>query len=113
MKFIDYFCLSIETDLIKAGKLNVHFFSIWSIPSTSSGNIHISRHHLDKQFNLEPPNLRLYQLTKNLAAKVAPHISSAWRDLGVIFDKSILSRSPMLKGADRAGIVYSCYGTQN
>ena len=49
-----------------------------------------------KQFNLEPPKLRLYQLTKNLTAKIAPHISSALRDLGVIFDQSILSRSPIL-----------------
>ena len=68
---------------------------------------------MDKQFNLEPPKLRLYQLTKNLAAKIAPHISSALRDLDLIFDKSILSRGPVLSSSDRAGTVYSCYGTKN
>ena len=62
---------------------------------------------------MEPPKLRLCQLTKNLAAKIAPHISSSLRDLGAIFDKSILSRSPVLEVADRAGTADSCYGTQN
>ena len=55
MKFIDYFGLSIETDLAKVGKLNVHFFCIGSIPSTSSENPHIARQQMDKQFNFEPP----------------------------------------------------------
>ena len=41
MKLIDYFGLSIETDLSKVGKMNVHYFRIGSIPSTSSGNPHI------------------------------------------------------------------------
>ena len=68
------------------GKLNVHFFRIGSIPSTSYGNLHIPRQHLDKEFNVEPPKLRLYQSTKTFAAKIAPHISSALRDLGVVFD---------------------------
>ena len=68
---------------------------------------------MDKQFNLEPPKLRLYQLTKIIAAKIAPHISSALRDLGVIFDKSVLSRSTILAGADHAGTTKLCYGTQN
>ena len=62
---------------------------------------------------MEPPKLRLCQLTKNLAAKIAPHISCALRDLGVIFDKSILSRGPALSGADRVGTSDLCYGTQN
>ena len=42
-----------------------------------------------------------------------PHISSALRDLDVIFDKYILSRSPILAGADHAGTSDSCCGTQN
>ena len=60
-----------------------------------------------------PPKLRLYHLTKNLAAKIAPHIYSALRDLGVIFDKYILSIIPILVGADRAGTADLLYGTQN
>ena len=42
-----------------------------------------------------------------------PCISSTLRDLGVIFDKPLLSRSPILVGADRAGTSDSCYGAQN
>ena len=63
------------------GKKNVYFVRIGYIPSTSSGNPHISRQHLDKEFNLEPPKLRLYQLTKNVSANIAPRISSALKDL--------------------------------
>ena len=59
--------------------------------------------HPEKDLNLEPPKLCLYQPTKKIDANIAPHISSALKDLGVIFDKSILSRSPILAGADRAG----------
>ena len=66
---------------------------------------------MDKHFNLEPPMLRLYQLTKNIAAKIESHISSALRYLGAIFDKCILSRSPILESADREGTADSCYGT--
>ena len=66
---------------------------------------------LDKQYNLEPPTLRLYQLPKTLDAKIALHISSALRYLGVIFDKSVLSGSLILVGADFAGTEESCYGT--
>ena len=51
---------------------------------------------MNKDLNLEPPKLRLYQLPKHLAAEIAPHISSALRDLSVIFDKSILSNSTKL-----------------
>ena len=57
--------------------------------------------------------MTLYQLTKKIAAKIAPHIDSALSDIGVISDKNILSRSPILSGTDRAGTSDSCYGTQN
>ena len=93
--------------------MNVHFFFIEYIPCTSSVNTHIEMQPLDKQFNLEPPTLRLYQLTKTLDAKIALHISSALRYLGVIFDKSVLSRSLVLMGADYSVTEESCYGTQN
>ena len=33
--------------------------------------------------------------------------------VGVIFDKSIISRSNKLADADSAGTLYSCSGTQN
>ena len=102
-EFIDYFGRSIEDDPSKVGKKNVHFPHIGYISITSYVNNHISRHHLEKKFNLEPPKLRLYQLTKKLAAKIAPHISSAMRGLGVVFDKSILYRSTMFVGSDRSG----------
>ena len=57
--------------------------------------------------------LQFYQLPKTLAVKIALHTSSALRDLGDIFDKSVLSRSPVLVGADCVGTAESCYGTQN
>ena len=66
-----------------------------------------------KQFNLEPPKLRLYQLTKRLAAKTLPYISSDLRYLGVIFDKYILSRGPTLVVTDREDTAYLCYGAKN
>ena len=93
-KSIDYFGLSIDADPSKVGKNNIHFVRIGFIPSNSSQNPHIPRKHMDKQFNLEPPKLRLYQLTKHLAANILPHISSALRDLGVIFDKYIYLEVP-------------------
>ena len=92
------------------GKKNVHVVRIGSIPITSSVNPHIARQNMDKCFNLEPPKLRLHQLTKMLADTIAPHISSALRDLGLIFDKSILSRISMLVGEYRAVTADSCYG---
>ena len=58
---------------------------------------------MDKKFNLEPPKLRLYQLTKKLAAKIAPHVYSDLRVLGVIFDTSILSRSTIFERAEHTG----------
>ena len=86
-KFIDYFGQSIEADPYRVGKDKIYLVHIRYIPIPSSVKLHISRHHLDKHFNLELPKLRLYQLTKNLSAKIAPHISSSQRDLGMIFDK--------------------------
>ena len=62
---------------------------------------------------MEPPTLRLYQLTKNLTAKITPHLYSTLRDLGVIINKSILYRSPILAGADRSGTSDLLYGTKN
>ena len=44
---------------------------------------------------------------------IEPHISSALRDPGVIFDKSILFSSPKLEGADPAGTEQLCYGAKN
>ena len=76
------------------GKNNVHFVRIGSILSNSSGNPHIARKHMDKQFNLEPPKLRVYQLTTHLVANILPPISSALRDLGVNFDKCIYLEVP-------------------
>ena len=70
-----------------------YIFRIGYIPSPSSGNPHIARNQLGKEFNLEPPKLRLYQLTKNISAEIAPHISSALRDLCVIIEKYLLSSS--------------------
>ena len=51
-KFVDYFGPSIEANLSKVVKKNVHFFHIGYIPITSSGNPHIARKQLDKDFNL-------------------------------------------------------------
>ena len=112
-KFIDYFGLSIEADPYRMGKKYVHFGRIGSITITSSGNPYLVRQHLDKWFSSEPPKLRLYQLTKNIAAKIAPHIFSALRDLGVIFDKFIIPRSPTLACADCTGTEDSCCGAKN
>ena len=88
-QLLDYFGPSIEADPSKVGKNNVHFIRIGSIPRHSSGNHHIARQKLYKQLNLEPPKLRLYQLTKHISDKIAPHIFSALRNLGVISDKFI------------------------
>ena len=107
IKYIDYFGRSIDTDLSKVRILNVQFSLIGHIASTSYVNRHIARQHLDKQFNLEPPKLLMYQLTKIISVEIAPHISSALRDIGVIFDKYILSRSPVVVGVDRAGTTES------
>ena len=86
-KFIDCFRIIIESEISKVVKLNVHFVPIGSLPRNSSGNTYIESQQRNKQFNLEPPKLRLYQPTKILAVKIFPRISSALRDLDVIFDK--------------------------
>ena len=67
---------------------------------------------MEKQFSFEPMKLRLYQLRRNIAAKIAPHTSSALRDLGVIFDKSILSRSSILVGEGRVATEEFYHGTK-
>ena len=51
------------------------------IPSPSSVNIHISRHHMEKYFTFKPRNVCLYQLTKNIAADIVSHLSSDLRYL--------------------------------
>ena len=65
------------------GKKNIYFVRIGYILRPSYVKLHISRHHLDKEFNFQPRNMFLYQLTKNLAAEIAPHISSGLRDLNL------------------------------
>ena len=106
INFIDYFGLSIEADPSKVVKKNVHFVCIKYILRPSSVNPYLARKQLGEEFNSEPRNLCIYQPTKNISANIVPHISSTLRDLCVIFDKSILSRSPILAGADRAGTAY-------
>ena len=73
-KFIDYFGLSIEANPFKVGKKDVYL-------SPSSANIHITRHRLDTYFNMQPQHLCLYKLAKDLADKIALHISSVLRYL--------------------------------
>ena len=88
-KFIDCFGLSVEADPSRVGKNNVDFVHILCIPIPSSIKIHIARHHMNKEFYLQPRKLCLYQLTKNIAIGIVPHIPSALRDLqlGKIFLK--------------------------
>ena len=45
-KFVDYFGLSIETDLSRVVKKNIYFVRVGYIPRTSSGNPHISRQQI-------------------------------------------------------------------
>ena len=106
-KFIDSFGLNIETDPSRVGKKNVYFVHIGSTPSHSSVQIHISRHHLDKELNLEPSKLHLYKLTKNIAVEIMTHISSTLRHLSVIFEKSILDSYPKLVDTNPAGTLDS------
>ena len=51
-KFVDYFGRSIEAYPSRVGKKNIYFFHIGYIPRPSSIKLHISSHHLDKDFNL-------------------------------------------------------------
>ena len=57
--------------------------------------------------------LRLRQLTINISTKIAPHVSSVFRDPGVIFDQYILCRSTIFSIADHAGTADPCYDAQN
>ena len=50
---------------------------------------------------------------KNIVAEIAPHISSALRDLGVVFEKYILSSCPKLADADPVGTLDLCSGGGN
>ena len=86
IKFIYYFGLSIEAEPSMVVKSNVHFVHIGSIPRPSSEHPNISRRYLYKELNLEPLNLRMYELTKNISAEIAPNIYSTLRDLGMIFE---------------------------
>ena len=66
-KFIDYSGTSIENDPSRVGKKNIYIVHVGYIPSPSSVKIHIARHHIEKEFNLQPQKICLYQLTKTLA----------------------------------------------
>ena len=67
---------------------------------------------MGKYFNLDPPNLCLYQL-KKISTDIPPHIYSALRYLGVIIDKYIWYSSTKFADADHTGTLDSWYGTQN
>ena len=82
--------------------MNVQFVRIGYIPSTSSGNPHIARKHLDKK-KYGTTEVTDVPTNKKIADKIAPHIPSALRDLGVILYKYILSRGTILAGAGCAG----------
>ena len=62
------------------GKKNAHSFHVGYITRLFSIKLHISRHHIDKEFILQPQKLCLYQ-QQNLAAEIVPHLSFALRDL--------------------------------
>ena len=89
-KLIDYFGLSIKANPPRVGKKNVYSVYIGYIPIPSYVNPHIENYQMEKELNLDPPKLRLYQLIKNISADISPNISSALRDLGLIFIKFIL-----------------------
>ena len=79
-KSIDYFGLSIEAGPPRVNNKNVFFlYLVYTKPFVCE--LHIARHHLDKEFNLQPRNLCLYQLTKNISVGVVSHVYSALRDL--------------------------------
>ena len=80
-KFFDYLSLSIEANPSRVVKKNIYIIHIGYIISPSSVKLHILRQNLDKEFNFWPQNLCLYQLTKTLAADIAPHKYSALRNL--------------------------------
>ena len=66
----------------------------------------MARQQLEEYFNLEPPKFGLYQLTRTFSSDIASPVSSALRDLIVIFEKSILYSSPKLLDTDPAGTLY-------
>ena len=51
-KFVDSFGLSIEANPSRVGKKNIYFVHIGHIPIPSYVNLRISRHHIDREFNL-------------------------------------------------------------
>ena len=68
---------------------------------------------MDEKFNMLPPKLHMYQLTKTNSAQIVPHISSELRNLGVNFEKSIISSCLKLADAHLFGTLDLLYGTQN
>ena len=68
--------------------------------------------HLNKDFILKPPKLRLYQLKKNWCWDCASHTLCLERPR-CDFDEYILCSSTKLADADPSGTADSCYGTKN
>ena len=89
----------------------MYIFHIGSILSPSSGNPNVSRQQLENSLDLEPQKLRMYQLTIPLAADITLHVSSLLRDLGMIFEKCILSSSTKFLDADPEGTLCSSIDT--
>ena len=94
-------------------KKDVYCYQIGSITFPLSGKSHIARQNRYKDLILEPSKIRLYQLTKNITAEIAPHISSALIYLGVVFYRYILSGSTKLAVGDPVVNKDSCSGTYN
>ena len=70
-----------------SNKKNTDFSVLGIHPRPSSGKIHISRHQLKRKLNLELLKATSVRTNKNIAAaEIAPQISSALRDLGVILN---------------------------
>ena len=111
-KFIGYFGLSIDAVPYMVGKKNLYFFHIVYIQIPSSVSSIYQGTILTKSLSC---NHESYVCTNqvNIAAEILPHISSVLRDLGVIFDKYILSSSTKLVDADPTGTSNSRYGTQS
>ena len=92
---------------IQGGQKESIFFHIGYTTIPSSVQLQISRQQLDKEFNLEPPKLRLYQIIKNPVAKIVPHIYSSLGYLSVIIEKSTLSIGAKLVDTEPAGTLDS------
>ena len=56
-------------------------FPYWIYTNPFIYKLRIPSNQLDKELNLEPPKLCMYKPTKNIAAEIAPNLSSALRDL--------------------------------